>query len=500
MCGEEVACMNGFDGDGRNIDPCIYSQRWKPAAAIWHGHGQQSYRMPVNHPSPDAGYSVDVLYPILKYTPIFRYTKEEGFIFTGRNERNEQKTRISLPIRRRHGRRLHDTAGSTEQTPLRHSDDHGPAFPSRNAVRGNVLRTAEPFGDTGCHSDIELWGTFLTASYFTIKAINTTTNGAWASQGSNSMDYIYQEREEQAMDQDRDENGGEPPATGPVLLGNPGGNQLFRAFLEGIGAMLPPTMQDTIFGQQGSDEEDEQEVFYPIKGPSHALSPALSVMEDQPYRAIDLEGIWVGGYSTHGYEFGRMVVRNTWTRIHTADEVALEQIYDDEIVDEGNAEPLLAREPLSTGNLDSALRRRRTIVEFIKITGDVNVPAGQVSWVAVLPSADDQPHQQQLLSQADVLQNYSQASTPEPDLSTMAVPTLRRSDFQAWSNLPPNIARDADLGNHGATPRWEEGSVRAAGRIAFTGFVDTRFIDAQATFIREDAANGGGVEEIRVKW
>ena len=491
ICGEEASCSNAFEGELRNLDTCLLEKRWKPLAAIWHGHGELSYRLPINHPSPDAGYSVDVLYPALSYSPVFRYTREEGFtltastVSTSTSTGQMDNTKISLPIRRSHRRKLNDVAGTTEQAPNRYSDEQGPSFPSRTAVRGNIVRPIALFGQNeGDSGQVHLQDEYLTASCFTIQATRTSdrkSQGRAASNGS-SMDYIYQERDGVQPDQ-------QPP--GPVLLSNPGGNQLFRAFLEGIGAVLPPTVQDTVFGQN-ADDEDEQELFYPIKGPLH-YQPA-SKPESQPYAALDLEGTWVGGYSTHGYEFGRIVVRNTWTRIHTADEVALEQIYDDESVDAGNADPSVAREPLMNSTIEGSLRRRRTIVEYIKITGDVNVPAGQVSWVAVLPSAEEERIPPSSPA-ANGFSQYTQQSNVEPDLDTMSLPTVKRSDWQAWSDLPPNSARLSDLGN--SMPRWEEGTVRAAGRIAFTGFVDTRFIDAQATFVREE---NGEVDEIRVKW
>lgn len=285
-----------------------------------------------------------------------------------------------------------------------------------------------------------------------------------------------------------------------------------------------------------SPHEEEPELFYPINGPLHT-GPLPSIPLSEPVLASSLKGMWVGCYSAHGYEFGTIALRNVWTRIHTADEVALEQIYGDEEGDHDgayfdgafdprqnlNADPRMAREPLVPG-LDGSLRRRRTVLEFIKLTGDVNVPAGQVSWVAMLPSASETSSSSSrppaasrasssssAVPQSIARRSASPAATGsglnsarisphqqhvEPDLETLQLPTVRRADWQAWSDLPPHTARLSSIDTAPA-PRWDEGSVQAAGRVAFTGFLDTRFIDAQATFVRED---NGHVDEIRVKW
>lgn len=482
------------------------------------------------------------------------------------------------------------------------SMETGPTFPSKDAVRGDALRSlavwGEGAGNIGSAGEaVSMQGDYLTAPCFSLQARRDSTETPLQQQaqnGNNSMDYIFQERSETVVDLWSD-SGSDDDAIMPELEEAPagngssqqhipptaftvtgtGGNALFRAFLEGIGANLPPDVHENLIRQHQqhmqqhsppivgngtggagpsrsssvaagdaatqqsplpSPREEESELFYPIQGPLHT-GPLSSIPLDQPVLASSLKGMWVGCYSTHGYEFGTIALRNVWTRIHTADEVALEQIYGDEEGDHdgayfdgafdprqnGNADPRMAREPLMPG-LDGSLRRRRTVLEFIKLTGDVNVPAGQVSWVAMLPSTSETStsssrplaasrasSSSSAVPQSTARRSASPAASGfglnsaripphqqhvEPDLEALQLPTVRRADWQAWSDLPPHTARLSSIGA-ASTPRWDEGSVQAAGRVAFTGFLDTRFIDAQATFVREE---NGHVDEIRVKW
>lgn len=70
------------------------------------------------------------------------------------------------------------------------------------------------------------------------------------------------------------------------------------------------------------------------------------------------------------------------------------------------------------------------LVEWCKVTGDRNVPSGEVSWVAELST-----------NQAAIL------------------PTVRAADLLAWSNAAPGseLAQSA---------RWDDGTVPALGRGA----------------------------------
>lgn len=77
-------------------------------------------------------------------------------------------------------------------------------------------------------------------------------------------------------------------------------------------------------------------------------------------------------------------------------------------------------------------------------------------------------------------------------LADIELPTVLRSDWEAWSDSTENGVALTNV-----APCWDEGTLKAAGRIAMAGFMDTRFIGAEATFVREAS---GQVDEIRVKW
>lgn len=385
----------------------------------------------------------------------------------------------------------------------------GPSFPGHDAYSAGLLRgvnvwdTADdqeedkPLSGSSS-SQVYLQGEMLTAPAFTLKARRATAApaGEVVSDASSSsglqqqprhtganMDYIYQSQQELPIQE----------LQPPILLSNPGGNQLFRAFLEGIGAVLPQQMQDALFDEPG--ERDSQEYFYPLSRcplPDNVVVPRpLS----KPVLAASLEGLWVGCYSTHGYEFGIINVRNAWlpTRVTADGSSIIEQYYQSQRFQEGNADPSVAREPLAP-NMAGSTRVLRTIIELVKVTGDVNVPAGQVSWCAVLPRPfEDGDSSSSDEGNDDVMEEVEELDIDKVD--EIELPTVKRSDWEEWSDAPPHTAdQHYHLQN---PPRWDEGCLEAAGRIAFTGFIDTRFIDAIATFVREDS---GEVDEIRITW
>ncbi|PLW25468.1 hypothetical protein PCASD_26249 [Puccinia coronata f. sp. avenae] len=75
--------------------------------------------------------------------------------------------------------------------------------------------------------------------------------------------------------------------------------------------------------------------YYPLAGPAPYSDPPIP-------SAATLEGLWVGCYGSHGIEFGKIIL--THPAPHSSDS--------------------------SSGHL----------ISFVKLTGDPNVPAGQVSW------------------------------------------------------------------------------------------------------------------------
>jgi hypothetical protein len=533
---EEVSCVNAFDEEAKVAHR---PQRWKPMAAVWHGAGRISYRcavnpflncpetmqprlnfrfpssfvcrLPINHNSPHAGLSVDILHPILRYTPIFCLTPEQGFTLVQTdNGTISPGAPISAPFDPAQQRKLDDTSGTSEHPPSRYSLERGPCFPGRDAYNAGLLRSIDSWGGQQTSDDSastshgwcpNLHNETLTAPAFTLKArringdedkpqkemlpINGTSEAQQAYTDAHNMDYINQARRIAA-----------PQRQAPILISNAGGNAMFRAFLEGIGAALPAHMHDALFDEPG--DQDLQEHFYPIN-----RCPLRGV--DYPFRPISkpalvtsLQGLWAGCYSTHGYEFGIINVRNVWMRTESlGDSSIFERFYGEERMEQDNSDPSVAREPLSQGLLGST-KVLRTIIEFVKVTGDVNVPAGQVSWCAVLPRPfGDDDDSSSSTSNSDVQEEIQSVagSVEIGDIESVELPTVKRSDWETWSDVAPHSAEEHfSLSN---PPRWDEGCLEAAGRIAFTGFIDTRFIDAIATFVREDE---GQVDEIRVTW
>lgn len=530
---EEVKCINAFDpGASVQRPPAL----WKPAAARWHNVGGISYRyamigfdlawqvhirelplitlldhtrLPINHLSPHAGLSVDVLYPVLQYTPVFCLTAERGFtLISAENGTLKPSIPIAVQLDRNLRRKLEDRSGDSDHPPSRYSAEVGPCFPGHDAFSAGLLRGIEPWLDIDgamlaesrkdTKSAVHLQGDMLTAPAFTLKArraqppADEVAHASSASAGlhhpesvGTNMQYIYQSRQ---------------PATpgtqeAPILLSNPGGNQLFRAFLEGIGAVLPQQMRDALFDEP--DEHDLQEYFYPISRCPLADDRVDPRPVSKPVLAASLEGLWVGCYSTHGYEFGIINVRKVWmpTGISSDGRGIIEQFYHDQRYQEDNADLSVNREPLAP-NLVGSTKILRTIIELVKVTGDVNVPAGQVSWCAVLPRPFDDDSSSSSDESGEMVETVDEADILDiRDVSDIELPTVLRSDWEEWSNAPPHTAEQHHSLHN--PPRWDVGSFEAAGRIAFTGFIDTRFIDAIATFVREDS---GEVDEIRITW
>lgn len=450
-----------------------------------------------------------MLLPVLQYTPVFCLTAERGFtLISSENGTLQPGIPIAVPLDPHLRRRLEDRSSDSDHPPARYSPEVGPCFPGHDSYSAGLLRGVEPWSSnnstvltdsTGTmKKPVQLEGDMLTAPAFTLKArraqdangeiSHTSGTSADASQsvsGGNNMDYIYQSRQP-ALSQAQQ---------APILLSNPGGNQLFRAFLEGIGAVLPQQMRDALFDEP--DEQDLQEYFYPISRCPLADDKVEPRPISKPVLAASLEGLWVGCYSTHGFEFGIINVRKVWmpTGISIDGRGIIEQFYHDQRFQEGNAGLSVSREPLAP-NLAGSTKVLRTIIELVKVTGDVNVPAGQVSWCALLPRPFNDDSSSSSDSSEEMVEAVDESDIPDfSDVSNIELPTVLRSDWEEWSNAPPHTAEQHHSLHN--PPRWDEGSFEAAGRIAFTGFIDTRFIDAVATFVREDS---GEVDEIRITW
>lgn len=208
------------------------------------------------------------------------------------------------------------------------------------------------------------------------------------------------------------------------------------------------------------------EEFYPIKSPSRPLTfddnPAITPEGD--ITASSLEGLWVGSYGPHGLEFGWLSVK-------------------------------LHEESVSP---EDGSRSYERVIDFVKATGDSNVPSGQVSWSAMLPS----------------LTLPSNASLEDPT-SLGTIPSVSNETLLRWSAIDVNDP----LVPESERPRWEAGSVPGAGRVALSGYVNPGWTSAVITFIRSittvdrvrEKEDGSGeevreekkletVEEIRVRW
>lgn len=144
-------------------------------------------------------------------------------------------------------------------------------------------------------------------------------------------------------------------------------------------------------------------------------------------------------------------------------------------------------------------RQVTRLVEYCKITGDMNVPSGQVrplssfasflpkkltlrtsqiSWVAELPP----------ISLDEYLSN-----------SFGTVTSVRNSTLLRWSAPPAP-------GDPSSTPDWSQGTLEGARHVALSGFIQPSWTPAQIVLIRSEeevrrvvqGTHGEDVEEVRV--
>lgn len=149
--------------------------------------------------------------------------------------------------------------------------------------------------------------------------------------------------------------------------------------------------------------------YYSIDGPIR--------FKVQPPQALNgLEGIWVGHYGPHGSEFGKIIVDELW---------------------------------------DSSRQ-----IAFIKLTGDPNVPAGQVSWRVTIDGH-------------------------LPFLQALTLTEAIAVDLTATADSAGN---------------WLSGQ----GQVANTNFIEPGWIGVRVQFIKRSDQNQTSsipsIEQIRVKW
>ncbi|KAH8922445.1 hypothetical protein BT69DRAFT_1350883 [Atractiella rhizophila] len=233
------------------------------------------------------------------------------------------------------------------------------------------------------------------------------------------------------------------------------GRAQMAEFVEGLG--LPNQMW------QNDNTWPIGELFYPIESPqsskshsSRRRSSSLTSSSSSTFGTIpasSLEGLWTGTYGPHGMEVGHLSLR-TETRTRTEEIPVNETNFS--VASDWPADDLPLTRTVTTTH---------PILQYTKVTGDVNVPCGQVSWYAIL--------NENLLT---------------------SLPTTTNAEMIRWS-----YARDGA----GEQPRWDDVKVLGRGQLAFAGFNDPRFTNVEVTFIRSRSTFDPRVEEvneINVRW
>ena len=210
------------------------------------------------------------------------------------------------------------------------------------------------------------------------------------------------------------------PAERPrVAIVRAGGNGA-----DGVGGLVLPVQQPLPDDELISEEvvRTEREDFLPLKAPASSVTFTDPPTTDATGEilAAHLEGLWVGTFGPHGLEVGHLNIR-------------MERSGD---VGPGGG-PLVERK-----------------ISLVKVTGDLNVGSGQISWSAVLDPVELPGHE---IPPAGYVRSLSAA-----DLGT--VPSVTSETLLRWSAVDPTA-------DGAEQPRWDAGSVAGAGQIALVGFV-----------------------------
>ncbi|KAM0793324.1 hypothetical protein ACM66B_000782 [Microbotryomycetes sp. NB124-2] len=244
------------------------------------------------------------------------------------------------------------------------------------------------------------------------------------------------------------------------------------------GSIAPVVDDDSTEDATEEVVRNDGEEFYPLRSPNGlvSLSDPLSTAVDGDILAASLEGMWLGNYGGHGLEFGhvRLVTRLAQPRSSTA------------------AGSELGRGPVIEREL-----------EYIKVTGDANVPSGQPSWKVFLPDHETSSSSSSLSeSELNDENNVGEAA------SVGTIQTITEETFLRWCET--SGGRETD---------WDRVTHPGAGRVALSGYVNPDWTRAQFVFIKSvhtfDAEGGDGatdlkqlrdrrerhvVDEIRVRW
>ena len=169
-----------------------------------------------------------------------------------------------------------------------------------------------------------------------------------------------------------------------------------------------------------------------------------------------------GTYGPHGCETGYISIRR--------EPIPLNEFF-------GALETSAGLEP--TGNEESADRTFRRTIEYVKLTGDINVPSGEPSWQAFLP--DDERDVLPTVTNAAWL-DWSNASATAIDPSVWGRGTARARGRGQWS--------DAYI-----LSTWAE---TFCSSVALQGYNQARWSVAETLFIRNEDSKQ--VDEIRLRW
>ncbi|GAA97377.1 uncharacterized protein L969DRAFT_94434 [Mixia osmundae IAM 14324] len=438
-----------------------------PQGFLW-DVGSASYSLPLDHPSPDRGYSIDVLDPTFQHVTLFTIHPEHGVTLNARPDPRASQPFIFDALRPVSLEVAYDvlgvpvSAGSTV-TSLFTGEKQTP-FPTIYIAESGILRPFE--GDVNRITEDD-----MQEPYF--------------ARDSRQLQCPHLAFTPRYTKSDEPSNPAMPLADngGPRMLFQTGNvpqwidqppelPQLIHMFNGGNG---PEAIRMNIHRRlnaqsRGRFMTSDAELFMPIRAPS---DPVLT-MPGNELRAIDLTGLWVGTYSVHGLEFGYINVKEVQSIVHAVDEIDLEELPFD---GSSTSLPLHnvhdAPPRLGSASLRPTRMRRRHVIEFIKVTGDLNVPRGEISWIAFLPEEDG-----------------SEALVP---LEQRTVRALDRTQMETWSHRPFATIE-------AATAAWSHGTLDAKGKVAFSGFLEPRWSDAQAIIISSRTEMGVVVDEIRLRW
>ncbi|KAK4055333.1 hypothetical protein OIV83_000616 [Microbotryomycetes sp. JL201] len=207
-------------------------------------------------------------------------------------------------------------------------------------------------------------------------------------------------------------------------------NERERGFRFRMPGSATPVVEEDPAQDQDLPEEivrTDGEEFYPLRAPDRPVhtSESLATDSEEDVLATSMEGLWVGTYGGHGLEFGHI-------RLVTTHQTSTDSSH------------FLERE-----------------LEYVKVTGDANVPSGQPSWKVFLPG-----HEANI---ADATADDGEVEYGR--LGPGMVETITEETFLRWCE-----------GSEVAD--WDRVTHYGAGRVALSGYVNPDWTRAQFIFIK----------------